>query len=84
MTQYSSYGTKELIQWLNCLGYKREPQVGSSHLKYTCPNKLEKGQVTFILVIQNRREYDPYWQREYPKQMRKHGFSADQIDGCSP
>ncbi len=84
MRRYSSYGTRELVSLLNCLGYKAEPQVGSRHLKYTCPNKVDKGVMTFILVMQGMREFDPYWQREYIKQIRRHQFTTDQIDTCFP
>lgn len=79
-----SYGTRELIECLKCLGYKKEPQVGSRHLKYTCPNKnkIPKGQRPFIIVIQNRNTYDPITQKDLINEIQAHGFTEDQIKEC--
>jgi len=84
MISYSSYGTRELIKLLTCLGYKPQRQVGSRHLKYRSPNKVVNGIYPFILVIQNKKEFDPHWQKEYIKQISRHGFSEKQINLCFP
>ena len=85
MRRYGAYGTRELVSLLRCLGYIEQPQVGSRHLKYNPPFKLPKYvKPPFILVIQNTTEYDPYWQREYIKQIKTHTFSISQIDKCFP
>ena len=76
----TAYGSRELITCLTHLKYTPEPQVGSRHRKYRSPNHVEKGMMPFILVIQGRSEYDPYWQREYIKQIKRHGFSQTQIE----
>lgn len=75
-----SYGSRELIRCLLKLRYTPEPQIGSRHRKYRSPNSVQKGMYPFILVIQNRSEYDQFWQREYMKQIKRHGFSGDQIE----
>lgn len=75
-----SYGTRELIALLTSLGYKKGKQIASRHLKYHSPRKTSQGIYPFILVIQGRREYDPYWQREYIKQIKKQGFTQEEIE----
>lgn len=77
-----AYGTRELVSALNALGYAKGKQIASRHLKYFPPNKPAKGIVPFILVIQNRTEYDPHWQREYIKQIKRHGFTKEEIEAC--
>ncbi len=77
-----SYGARELIQCLECLGYKAQPQVGSRHLKFRSPNKIEKGKHPFIIVIQNRNTYDPEYQRGYIQEIKRHGFTISQIEKC--
>lgn len=76
----TSFGAKELIKCLCHLKYIEEPQVGSRHCKYRSPNHVEKGMMPFIIVIQGKSEFDPYWQREYIKQIKRHGFSEDDIE----
>jgi len=76
----TAYGSKELIRCLIHLKYAPEPQVGSRHRKYRSPNHVEKGTMPFVLVIQGKSEYDPYWQREYIKQIKRHGFSEAEIE----
>lgn len=78
----SSYGTRELIKWLECLGYRIQPQVGSRHLKYKCPIQVPVGIRPFIIVIQNRSTYDPITQREYRKDIRRHGHTKEHIEEC--
>lgn len=75
-----SYGTRELISLLDALGYKKGKQIASRHVKYNCPNKVEHGVHPFILVMQGRSQFDPYWQREYIKQIKRHGFTQEEID----
>lgn len=77
-----AYGTRELIALLICLGYTKGKQIASRHLKYFPPHKIQAGIMPFILVIQNRTEYDPYWQREYIKQIKRHSFTKEQINKC--
>lgn len=77
-----SYGTRELIKCLKCLGYREEPQVGSSHLKFRCPNKIEKGKHPFIIVRQNRNTYDPVTQSDFIHEIKRHNFTDIQIDKC--
>jgi hypothetical protein len=78
-----SYGTRELIMLLENLEYKKGKQIASRHLKYHSPRKVPDGIYPFILVIQGRREYDPYWQRMYIKQIKTHGFTQEEIDAAT-
>ncbi len=74
-----SFGSKELIKCLVKLKFTPEPQVGSRHRKYTSPNKVEKGSRPFFIVIQGRKEYDRVTQKKIINQVKKLGFSEDQI-----
>lgn len=75
-----AYGTRELVTLLSNLKYKKGKQIASRHLKYHCPKQAIQGIPTFILVMQNRTEFDRYWQREYIKQIKRHGFTQKEID----
>ncbi len=75
-----SYGSRELITCLINLNYSEELQVGSRHLKYQSPKPVEKGMRPFIIVLQNKNNYDPITQRQYIKQIKKHGFTREQIE----
>jgi hypothetical protein len=75
-----SFGTRELVALLEELGYTKGKQIASRHLKYHCPKKVAEGVHPFILVIQGRREYDPYWQRTYIKQIKAQGFTQEEIE----
>lgn len=77
-----TYGTRELVAALTCLGYTKGKQIASRHLKYFPPNKIEKGTMPFILVMQNRKVFDPHWQRTYITQIKRHGFTKEQIKEC--
>lgn len=76
------YGTRELVSALNALGYTKGKQIASRHLKYFPPTSPQKGIVPFILVMQNRTQFDPHWQRTYIKQIKQHGFTKEQIEAC--
>ncbi|MEK7571080.1 MAG: hypothetical protein AAB553_02290 [Patescibacteria group bacterium] len=54
-----SFGSRELVACLLCLGFKEEPQTGSRHLKYSSPRSVEKGKRPFITLLQGKSDYDP-------------------------
>lgn len=77
-----SFGTRELVRCLKCLGFVPAPQVGSRHLKYCAPSAGEKGKRPFIIVIQRRNTYDPIWQKAYIRQIKSLGFTQEEITKC--
>jgi len=74
------FGSRELVKCLKRLGFKEQPQVGSRHLKFTFPNPVEKGIRSFIIVIQNKKVFDPHIQKEYIKKIKANGFSNVEIE----
>lgn len=78
----SSFGSKELINCLLCLGFTKKRSTGSSHSKYSSPKKVAMGMRPFITVILNRKVFDPHTQSSYLLQIKKLGFSAEDIEKC--
>lgn len=76
-----SYGSKELIKCLEKLGFKPNSQNATSHLKFSAPDgvKINVGDRDFIMVQTNRREFDPHARTRYIAQIKKFGFSENEI-----
>ena len=62
-----NYGSKELVKCLEKLGFKSNPQNGTSHLKFSAPNgcKIDPGCRDFVMVQTNRKEFDPHARTRY-------------------
>lgn len=78
----SSFGSRELISCLLCLGFTRKNSPGSSHIKYASPKKITTGMRPFIIAILHRKDYDPHTKSSYLKQIQNLGYTSDQIDAC--
>ena len=75
-----SFGSKEYARCLKNLGFTTEPQVGSRHLKFTCPKKHVPSERPFLIVLQDKYEYDKVTQSKIIGGIKKHGFSVHEID----
>lgn len=75
-----SFGSKELIKCLKNLGFKQQPQVGSRHLKFSSPKKVEVGKRPFIIVLQGKKEFDPVTQKKIIKQIELLGYTKKDIE----
>lgn len=78
----STFGSSALIKCLRCLGFIEQPQVGSRHLKYSSPRPVPKGQRSFIIVLQNRNNYDPHICKKIIKQIKLLNFAEEEITQC--
>ena len=78
----SSFGSRELINCLLCLGFTKKNSTGSSHIKYACHKRITTGIRPFIIVILHRKDYDPHTKSSYLKQIQNLGYASDQIDAC--
>lgn len=78
----TSFGTRELIRCLRCLGFKQQPQVGSRHLKFSSTRPVQKGKRPFVIVLQNKTTYDPITQRSYIREIKILGFTKEEILNC--
>ena len=74
-----SFGAKELISCLLRLGFAQQRQVGSRHLKFKCPKKHVAGERPFVEVLQGKSEYDRVTQNKIINNLKKHGFTMEQI-----
>ena len=74
------FGTRELIKCLIALKFKQEKQVGSRHLKFSSPKNTIAGKRPFIIVSQNKKQYDPIIQKKVIKQIEKLGFTKKEIE----
>lgn len=78
-----SFGSKEYIECLKCLGCTPRKQIASSHQKYSLPSHLKiKGQRDFIIVIQGKKTYDPNTSSKIIKQLVRYGFKEKEILQC--
>ncbi len=80
-----SFGSKELISCLTRLGFQKQRSVGSSHLKFKCPNthKHIAGERSFIEVLQGKSQFDPKTQSKIINNLiKKHNFTRDQIESA--
>lgn len=75
-----TFGSKEYTRCLKRLGFTSEPQVGSRHLKYTCPKKHVPPERPFLIILQGKSEYDRITQSKIFSCVRKHGFTTEEID----
>lgn len=74
-----SFGSKELIKCLQYLNFKKGKSVGSSHLKYFTNKNVSAGFRPFIIVLLDRKVYDPNTQHSYISQIKKFGYSIEEI-----
>jgi len=74
-----SFGSRELINCLKILGFSQKPQVGSRHLKFSTDRAHKIGERSFIIVLQNKKLFDPVTQGKYVKQIMKWGFTEEEI-----
>ena len=77
-----SFGSKDLINCLLCLGFTPTKSTGSSHIKYKCTKSVEKGTRSFIEVILNVKTYDPTTRGRYLTQIKRLGYSLKEIEKC--
>lgn len=78
-----SFGTKTLIACLLCLSFTKAPSSGSSHQKFSLTGrKVTSGVRPFMIVILNRKSYDPVTQRRYITQLKRLGFTQKEIETC--
>lgn len=75
-----SFGSIEFIRCLKGLGFAPQPQVGSRHLKYTCPKKHVPPERPFLIALQGKSEYDRVTQSKIMSSIKKHGFSIQEIE----
>mgnify|MGYP001563609504 CR=1 FL=1 len=74
-----SFGDRTLIRCLSNLGFQKQPQVGSRHLKFKCPKNHEAGERPLIEVLQGKAEYDRITQSKIISNVKKHGFTMSEI-----
>lgn len=74
-----NFGSRELCSALINLGFKKEKQGGTRHLKFSISKKLLQGIRPFIIVILNRKNFDPHTRSSYIRQIKKLGFSEKEI-----
>ena len=76
-----SFDTRDEVRCLLSLGYKKAPQVGSRHLKYVPPADTNKttSMPPFMLIMQGKKDVDPKHQKNFIRDLKRHGFSDDQI-----
>ena len=76
-----SFGSKELVKCLDKLGFKAKSQNATSHLKFSAPDgcQINIGDRDFIIVQMNRKEFDPHARTRYVAQIKKFGFSENEI-----
>ncbi len=80
-----SFGYKELIACLLCLGFAKQLSTGSSHLKYKSPHSTSDPNLRpFITVILERKDYDKHTRGRYLGQIKRLGFSLQEIKTCMP
>ncbi len=77
-----SFGSRDLTRCLLKLGFTPNPQVGSRHLKFISPRPVSKGQRSFIIVLQNKKVYDPITCKNIFRQIKQLGFSEEEILKC--
>ena len=79
-----SFGSRDLRKCLECLGFKEQPSVGSSHLKYTVPKEksTKVGIRPFFIVILGKKTYDPNTASKIIKQIIRLGFTTEEIFTC--
>lgn len=82
MSFNSTFGSSRLKKCLIALGFKQEPQVGSRHLKYSTPRPVQKGQRPFMIILQNKKTYDPITCKNIIKELKILGFSEEEISKC--
>ena len=75
-----SFGSTDLIKCLLRLGFTKDKSTGSSHSKYNCPKKMEKGIRPFLIVILNVKTYDKTTQNRYLTQLKKLGYSLKELE----
>lgn len=75
------YGSKELIKCLLKLGFKPNQQNATSHQKFSAPDscKINIGDRNYVMVQTNRREYDPHARTRYITEIKRLGFSENEI-----
>jgi predicted RNA binding protein YcfA (HicA-like mRNA interferase family) len=78
----TSFGSKDLIKCLKCLGFIESKQSGSSHQKFKSPKGKQVGKRSFIIVIKGRKNYDPNTRSSYIRQIKEFGFSDNNIFDC--
>jgi len=79
-----SFGSKDLIICLHKLGFRKNKQHGTSHLKLSSQNPVPAGTRPFIIVILNKKIYDPHTQRSYLRQIKNLGYTQEEIEKNMP
>ena len=77
-----TFGSKDYTRCLRRLGFTIGPQVGSRHLKYTCPKKHISSERPFMIVLQGKSEFDRVTQAKIIGGIKKHGFTMQEIDNA--
>jgi hypothetical protein len=75
------FGSMQLCKALKNLGFTAQKQFGSSHQKWLMPinRAAPTGLRPFIEVAHGRKQYFPPTVAGYLKQLKKLGFSEDEI-----
>jgi len=76
-----SFGSKELCKCLENLGFQRQPQKATSHIKYKIPSgkKIPCKWKPFIVVQLGRKNYDNHSSTRYMRQIINLGFDINEI-----
>ena len=78
----ASFGSKDLVACLLCLGFSVKKSTGSSHIKYSSNRPCKIGQRSFIEVILNRKVFDKHTKSSYLRQIRNLGYTLDEMNTC--
>ncbi|OGK21652.1 hypothetical protein A3C23_02650 [Candidatus Roizmanbacteria bacterium RIFCSPHIGHO2_02_FULL_37_13b] len=76
-----TFGTVQLCKALTNLGFTPEKQCGTSHQKYNVPSSkiVPDGLRPFIEVVHGRKQYFPPTVSGYLTQLKRLGFTNDEI-----
>lgn len=79
-----SFGSKDLVNCLQSLGFKKNKQHGTSHLKLSSSKPVPPGIRPFIIAILNKKTYDPHTQKSYLRQIKNLGYAQEEIEENMP
>lgn len=80
MFPHKDFGSKELEQFLNSHGYWRKKSSASSHAIIPIKNrKITEGERPFMVVILDRKPYDPVTQDKILAELRRKGFTDNEL-----
>jgi hypothetical protein len=75
------YGSRELVNCLNNLGFSQEPQTATRHVKFKTPQSItiNPGQRSFIMVQLGIKTFDSNTCPRYITEIKNFGFSRETI-----